>query len=82
MTFKEAITRRVHSVLCRPDLVPQADCGCCGCGAAEMDVYLTVGCDYCQAPGEGYCWACFDGDWPFWITPADFTVLPRRERAA
>jgi hypothetical protein len=82
MSLKRYVTRQVHNVLCRPDRVPQADWGCCGCGAPEMDAYLTVGCPVCGAPGEGYCWGCVDGPgWPAHITAADFTALPGRERA-
>lgn len=81
MTLKEAITRKVHSVLCQPNRIPQADWGCCGCGAPQMDAYLAVGCTYCKAPGEGYCWTCIDKTgWPEGITLADFTALPGREK--
>jgi hypothetical protein len=83
MSLKERLTRRVHNVLCQTNKVPQADWGCCGCGAPEMDAYLTVGCDYCKAPGEGYCWKCIDEpDWPERIRLVDFTVVPGRERAS
>lgn len=83
MSFKEAVIRRVHGILCRTNEVPQADWGCCGCGAAEMDVYVTLGCSYCRGAGEGYCWACVDSpDWPPEVSLADFTVLPGRERAS
>jgi hypothetical protein len=83
VTLKEAITRRFHGVMCRPEVVPQANWSCRGCGAPEIDVYLTLGCAYCKAAGEGYCWQCIDSpDWPPDVTVADFTVLPGRERAS
>lgn len=88
MSFKDTLTRCFHSIMCRPGQVPQPDWGCCGCGAAEMDAYITVGCSTCGAPGEGYCWACLaDLPWrrpdePNMLTLADFTVLPGRERSA
>lgn len=82
MSVKDAITRKVHNVLCRTDKIPQADWGCCGCGNPEMDLFITVGCDYCKGPGEGYCWGCVAdlADWPVPLTLADFTVLPGREQ--
>lgn len=82
MTVKTWLANRVHGVLCQTGKVPQPDWGCCGCGAPAMDVYITVGCDYCKAAGEGFCWSCVDGveDWPADLTLADFTVLPGRER--
>lgn len=84
VTLKESFTRRLHGVLCRPNRIPEADWGCCGCGAPEMDAYITVGCEFCRATGEGYCWSCLDDlpSWPTDITLADFTVLPGRERAS
>lgn len=81
MSLKEYITRRVHGVVCQTDKIPQADWGCCGCGAPEMDAYVTVGCDFCKAPGEGFCWRCIDaGGFYDHITIESFTVLPGRER--
>jgi hypothetical protein len=82
VSLREMVTRRFHGVMCRPNQIPRPDWGCCGCGAPEMDVYVTLGCAYCKAAGEGYCWSCIDSpDWPPDISAADFTVLPGRERS-
>jgi hypothetical protein len=81
VSIKERFARRAHDILCQTNKIPRADWGCCGCGALEMDAYLTVGCHWCGAPGEGYCWSCIDDpDWLEHITLASFTVLPGRER--
>ncbi|GAA0494288.1 hypothetical protein Ade02nite_20460 [Paractinoplanes deccanensis] len=81
MSLKEYVTKRFHGVVCNPNKVPQADWGCCGCGAPEMNVYITLGCDYCKASGDGYCWACVESpNWPPEIAAADYTVIPGRER--
>lgn len=73
----------VHSVLCRTKKQPQVNWGCCGCGAPKMDAYITVGCDFCKAPGEGFCWSCIDApNWPEAFGEFELTVLPGRERAA
>ena len=81
MSLRDAVARRIHTVLCRPGKTPRPDWGCCGCGAREMDAYLTVEYAHCGEAGEGYCWACIDEPgWPAGITLADFTILPGRER--
>jgi hypothetical protein len=81
MSLRELVTTAVHNATCRPGNVPQANWGCSGCGAPTMDAYLTVGCDYCQAPGEGFCWSCIDApNWPEAFSMHELTVLPGHER--
>jgi hypothetical protein len=81
MTIKERIISKVHSIYCGTEPAgPEA--GCCGCAIPVADVYVTVGCEHCRAPGETYCWACVDDQdgWHDGMTLADFTVYPGRER--
>lgn len=83
MSVRGFVTRKFHDVMCRPDRVREVADGCVGCGGDAADVYVTVGCGWCRAAGESFCWKCLDAEeFPWWngVTLADFTVLPGRER--
>lgn len=83
MRIPESVIRFVHRHTCGTKPLRLPEDGCCGCDAAIADVYLTVGCDYCKAPGETYCRACAENtDWVPGITLADFTAFPGREWSA
>ncbi len=83
MSLRDAITRSAHRAYCGTDRQPAPDWGCVGCGGPTADVYLTVGCERCQAPGESYCWGCID-EWasdPDQVVPVPpYTVHPGRDR--